>query len=477
MLWPRACVILANKQQRGQHGRRQREFVRHLRPGGLLLRDVARPRGREPARPPGARALRLGADRRAAGPRARRRDRAVQPGHHLHRLQRARRDRPHPAVRRHPAPRRGRGLGACSRPACASACRPSTCSSPTSTAPSARSKDGVIPARARARQRRLPAGDARPELPFGTYIHVAGTDLVRDGDGRFLVLEDNARTPSGVSYVVENRHLMQRSFSDLMRDLPVRPVSDYGRRLLEALREVAPRRRRRPAGRAALARRVQLRLLRARLPRPRDGRAAGRGPRPRGRGRPGLHADGRRACCGSTSSTAASTTTSSTPRSSAPTACWACRGLMRAYRKGTVALANAIGTGVADDKAVYAYVPRLIRYYLAEEPILDNVDTWICREPDALRLHARPLWPSWSSSRWASPAATASRSARARPRPSSRSPRARLAGRPGQLHQPAGGRALSVAPDAASTAGSSRATSTCGRSRSPAAAPGCCRAA
>ena len=70
-------------------------------------------------------------------------------------------------------------------------------------------------------------------------------------------------------------------------------------------------------------------------------------------------------------------------------------GLMRAYRKGKVALANAIGTGVADDKAVYAYVPRLIRYYLDEDPILPNVETHICREPDALALHAGPSRTSW----------------------------------------------------------------------------------
>ena len=70
-------------------------------------------------------------------------------------------------------------------------------------------------------------------------------------------------------------------------------------------------------------------------------------------------------------------------------------GLMRAYRAGNVALANAVGTGVADDKAVYAYMPRIIRYYLGEEPILPNVETHICREPDGAALHARSSRPSW----------------------------------------------------------------------------------
>ena len=78
------------------------------------------------------------------------------------------------------------------------------------------------------------------DLPHGTYVHVCGIDLVRDGAGRFLVLEDNARTPSGVSYVVENRHMMLRVFPDLLEGIGLRPVDEYGQRLLAALREVAP---------------------------------------------------------------------------------------------------------------------------------------------------------------------------------------------------------------------------------------------
>ena len=244
--------------------------------------------------------------------------------------------------------------------------------------------DGVIPA-----ELVLANPGYRPEmrdlrLPFGTYTHVAGIDLVRGGDGRFLVLEDNARSPSGVSYVVENRHLMQRSFSDMMRDLPVRPVSDYGRRLLEALREVAP------AGVADpqvvllspgvfnsayfehvfLAREMGVPLV---------------------EGRDLVVEDDRvwmRTVAGLLRVDVIYRRIDDTfldPEVFRPDSMLGVRGLMRAYRKGTVALANAIGTGVCDDKAVYAYVPRLIRYYLAEDPVLDNVETWICREPDALR--------------------------------------------------------------------------------------------
>ena len=114
--------------------------------------------------------------------------------------------------------------------------------------------------------------------PLGTYVHVCGTDIIRDDTGRFLVLEDNARTPSGVAYVVENRHMTLRVLSDLMAGLRVRGVDEYGLRLHRAMAEIAPARRQRSAGRAAVARHLQLGLFRARVPGARDGRAAGRGP-------------------------------------------------------------------------------------------------------------------------------------------------------------------------------------------------------
>ncbi len=245
-------------------------------------------------------------------------------------------------------------------------------------------KDGKLPP-----ERVLGNANYRPEmrdlqLPFGTYVHIAGTDLVRGSDGRFYVLEDNARSPSGVSYVVENRHLMQRSFSDMMRDLPIRPVSDYGRRLHEALAEVAP------AGisdpqvvllspgvfnsayfeHVFLAREMGVPLVEGR-----DLLVENDQVFMRTVGGPvrvdviyrRLNDD------------------FLDPEVLRPDSMLGVAGLMRAYRKGKVALANAIGSGVCDDKAVYAYVPRLIQYYLGEEPILSNVETWICREPEALR--------------------------------------------------------------------------------------------
>ena len=151
-------------------------------------------------------------------------------------------------------------------------------------------KDGVVP-------RELVLGNAGYceamvgfDVPFNTYVHVCGTDIVRDETGRFLVLEDNARTPSGVAYVVENRHMTLRVLSDVMAGLRVRSVDEYGLRLHRAMAEIAPSGVSDPQVVRAVARHLQLRLFRACVPGARDGRAAGRGPRPDGGGRQGLDA-------------------------------------------------------------------------------------------------------------------------------------------------------------------------------------------
>lgn len=244
-------------------------------------------------------------------------------------------------------------------------------------------KDGIVPAD-------LVLGNAnyRPEmqdvkLPHGTYIHINGTDLVRGADGRFQVLEDNGRSPSGVSYVVENRHLMLRSFADLMKDLPVRPVSDYGRQLHDKLSEAAPQGASDPQvvllspgvfnsayfEHVFLAREMGVPLVEGRDLVVENGKVYMRtvaGPVRVDVIYRRLNDD------------------FLDPEAFNPDSMLGVPGLFGAYRKGTVALANAIGTGVADDKAVYAYVPRLIRYFLDQDPIIDNVDTRICREADAL---------------------------------------------------------------------------------------------
>ena len=215
----------------------------------------------------------------------------------------------------------------------------------------------------------------------------------------------------------------------------------------------------------------ELRLLRARVPRPPDGRRARRGLRPRRARRRPLHAHDARPARACTRSTGASTTTSSTRSSSAPTRCSACPGLVRAYRAGTVAIANAFGTGVADDKAIYHYVPEMIRFYLGEEPILDERHDLPADRPRAARGRARRgcdelvVKPTGESRRQG----RLHRPAHAEPTSSTGladvDPRAARA-----LDRP-GARATSRrCRPPATTARSRRATSTCGRSRSSASA-------
>ncbi len=244
-------------------------------------------------------------------------------------------------------------------------------------------RDGVVPT-----DLVLANACYRPEmvgldLPAGTYIHINGTDIVRDRKGEFLVLEDNGRSPSGVSYVIENRHLMQRAFPDLMQGLKVRPVSDYGKRLLGKLREVAPAGVDNPCvvllspgiynsayfEHVFLAREMGVPLVEGRDLVVEDDRVFAHtidGLEP-------VHVIYRRV-----------NDDFLDPEAFNPKSMLGVRGLLRSARKGHVTLANAIGTGVADDKAVYAYVPRMIRYYLSEEPILANVATNICREAEGL---------------------------------------------------------------------------------------------
>jgi uncharacterized circularly permuted ATP-grasp superfamily protein len=221
------------------------------------------------------------------------------------------------------------------------------------------------------------------DLPHKTYVNICGTDIVRDEKGTFLVLEDNARTPSGVSYVVENRHLMLRAFPDLLDEIGLQPIENYGARLISALHEVAP------AGIADprvvllspgaynsayfehvfLAREMGVPLVEGRDLLVEDDRVFMRTTGGLSR----VDVIYRRIDDDYLD-----------PDAFLPESMLGVPGLMRAYRAGNVALANAVGTGVADDKAVYAYMPRIIRYYLAQEPILQNVETHICREPEAL---------------------------------------------------------------------------------------------
>jgi uncharacterized circularly permuted ATP-grasp superfamily protein len=246
-------------------------------------------------------------------------------------------------------------------------------------------KDGVVPAdlvlgNANYRQQMIGL-----DLPHRCYVQICGIDIVRDQEGRFLVLEDNARTPSGVSYVIENRYLMLRTFADLIAGLRLRKVDSYGPRLNEALSAIAPRGAIEPQiallspgvfnsayfEHVFLARELGVPLV---------------------EGRDLIVDDDDRVFMKTTGGLEPVDVIYRRidddfldPEAFRPDSMLGVPGLMRAYRAGKVALANAIGTGVADDKAIYAYMPRIIGYYLGEEPILSNVETHICREPDGLR--------------------------------------------------------------------------------------------
>jgi uncharacterized circularly permuted ATP-grasp superfamily protein len=221
---------------------------------------------------------------------------------------------------------------------------------------------------------------ARPvhgvRAPGGVYCHVCGCDLVRGGDGRWRVLEDNVRTPSGISYVLENRLAMTRLMPELFTGHRVRPVDHYPSLLLDALRAVAPAVESHPTvvvwtpgplnaayfEHAFLARQMGVELVEASDLVVRDAVCYMRTTA----GLERVHTIYRRLDDDFID-----------PLEYRPDSVLGVPGLVRAYREGTVAIANAIGTGVADDKAIYHYVPEMIRFYLGEEPILANVPTYL----------------------------------------------------------------------------------------------------
>jgi uncharacterized circularly permuted ATP-grasp superfamily protein len=221
---------------------------------------------------------------------------------------------------------------------------------------------------------------ARPvhgvRAPGGVYCHVCGCDLVRDGAGRWRVLEDNVRTPSGISYVLENRVAMTRLMPELFAGHRIRGVANYPSLLLDALRAVAPAAESHPTvvlwtpgamnsayfEHAFLARQMGVELVEPSDLVVRDAVCYMRTTS----GLQRVHTIYRRLDDDFID-----------PLEFRPDSLLGVPGLVRAYRAGTVAIANAIGTGVADDKAIYYYVPEMIRFYLSEEPILDNVPTYL----------------------------------------------------------------------------------------------------
>ena len=228
----------------------------------------------------------------------------------------------------------------------------------------------------------------RPEMqginvPGGIYAHIAGVDVVRAGAGEFYVLEDNLRVPSGVSYMLEDRRMMMRLFPELFARHKVAPVEHYPDLLLDTLRSVAPQGITDPTvvvltpgafnsayfEHAFLAQQMGVELVEGKDLFVEDEQVFMRTTQ----GPQRVDVIYRRIDDDYLD-----------PLAFRPQSTLGVPGLLSAYRAGRVTLSNAIGTGVADDKSIYPYVPDMIRFYLNEAPILNNVPTWQCRKPDDL---------------------------------------------------------------------------------------------
>jgi uncharacterized circularly permuted ATP-grasp superfamily protein len=213
--------------------------------------------------------------------------------------------------------------------------------------------------------------------PSDVWCHITGTDLVRDREGKWYVLEDNLRVPSGISYVLENRRVMKSTFPAIFQTLAIQPVDDYPSHLLETLLNLAPPQLPDPTvvvltpgiynsayfEHSFLAQQMGVELVEGRDLVVVDGYLQMRTTQ----GLRRVDVVYRRVDDDFLD-----------PQVFRPDSLLGVPGLMDVYRQGRVALANAPGTGVADDKVVYAYVPEMIRYYLGEEPILSNVPTYLC---------------------------------------------------------------------------------------------------
>ncbi len=249
-------------------------------------------------------------------------------------------------------------------------------------------KAGVVP-----QEQVLRNSQFRPEmmgvdLPGKVYSHIAGIDIVRaghaDGSGHYYVLEDNLRVPSGVSYMLENRKMMMRLFPELFSMHRIAPVAHYPDLLLETLRAVAPAGINEPTvvvltpgmynsayfEHAFLAQQMGVELVEGQDLVVQGGFVFMRttqGPKR-------VDVIYRRV-----------DDDFMDPKAFRADSTLGCAGLLDVYRAGNISLSNAIGTGIADDKSIYPYVPKMIEFYLGEKPILNNVPTYLCREADDLK--------------------------------------------------------------------------------------------
>jgi len=242
--------------------------------------------------------------------------------------------------------------------------------------------DGVFPAEVMADSKNFRAACVGANPPYGVWANICGTDLVRDGDGTVYVLEDNLRVPSGVSYMLENRQLMKRLFPELFARYDVLPVDDYTTQLYDMLAALSPRTGERPEvavltpgiynsayfEHSYLAQQMGAHLV-------------------EGSDLVVLDDD-----CVYMKTIEGLTRLDVIyrridddfidPEAFRADSALGVPGLMRAWKKGNIGIANAPGSGVADDKVVYAYVPKMIEYYLGEQPILPNVPSYLCMDPN-----------------------------------------------------------------------------------------------
>jgi uncharacterized circularly permuted ATP-grasp superfamily protein len=240
-------------------------------------------------------------------------------------------------------------------------------------------KDGVIPPHYVLSGKHFRREFVNFNVPKDIYIHICGTDLIRDDKGQYLVLEDNGRCPSGVSYVLENRRAMKRTFPHMFESIGVRPVDDYPRELLKMLQHITPAGVSDPTvvlltpGSANsayfehtyLARQMGIEIVEGRDLVVRDAHVFMRTTK----GLQPVHVIYRRLDDDFLD-----------PTVFRRDSMLGVPGLVNAYRSGNVSLANSIGTGIADDKVIYYFVPRMIKYYLDQDPILPNVDTYLANE-------------------------------------------------------------------------------------------------
>ena len=241
-------------------------------------------------------------------------------------------------------------------------------------------KDGIIPRHVIESSKSFLPQCKGLNPPRGIWCHITGSDLIRDGRGQFMVLEDNLRCPSGVSYMLENREILKKSFPEILENMDVQPVSDYPTRLLDMLQHLS--------NKAAptvvvltpgiynsayfehsyLAQQMGVQLVESSDLIVVDGQVKMRTTS----GFETVDVIYRRV-----------DDTFMDPLAFNPESLIGIPGIFEAYRNGKVAIANAPGAGVADDKVVYAYVPRIIQYYLKQEAIIPNVHTYICEEEDS----------------------------------------------------------------------------------------------